>query len=311
VDAGWARRDITQMNGRVDIPEVVRYAAPKHVKIWIWLPYDQTRKQMTEAFPIYERWGVAGVKIDFVERDDQEGIDFYYEAAREGAAHHLMVDFHGCTKPTGLDRTYPNVTGYEAVLGMEQSKGGSRDNPDHHATLPFTRMLAGRMDYTPGGFDNVTKADFAPRDHKPMVMGTRAHQLAMYVVYESPFQMVSDYPGAYENQPAFEFIKEAPATWDETKVLDGVPGEFVTIARRSGGDWFLVSISNWQERDLELPLAFLGDGRYTAEIYADAKDASQAPKHVNITKKRVNASTRLKVRLAPGGGCAIWFHRDR
>jgi alpha-glucosidase len=310
VDAGWARRDITQMNGRVDIPELVRYAAPKHVKIWIWLPYDQTRKQMTEAFPIYERWGVAGVKIDFVERDDQEGIDFYYQAAREAAAHHLMVDFHGCTKPTGLDRTYPNVMGYEAVLGMEQSKGGSRDNPDHHVTLPFTRMLAGRMDYTPGGFDNVTKAEFAPRDHKPMVMGTRAHQLALYVVYESPFQMVSDYPGAYENQPAFEFIKEVPATWDETKVLDGVPGEFVTIARRRGGDWFLGSISNWHERDLELPLGFLGDGRYTAEIYADAKDAGQAPKHVNISKKRVNASTSLKLRLAPGGGCAIWFHRN-
>lgn len=311
VDAGWARRDITRMNGRVDIPELVRYAAPKHVKIWIWLPYDQTTKQMAEAFALYEQWGVAGVKIDFVERDDQEGINFYYRAAREAAAHHLMVDFHGCTKPTGLDRTYPNVMGYEAVLGMEQSKGGSRDNPDHHVTLPFTRMLAGRMDYTPGGFDNVTKDEFAPRDHKPMVMGTRAHQLAMYVVYEAPFQMVADYPGAYENQPAFNFIKAVPATWDETKALEGEPGEFVTIARRHGGDWFLGSMSNWEARELEVPLGFLGAGRYTAEIYADANDADHAPKHVEISKKRVTASTRLKLQLAPGGGCAIWFHPNR
>lgn len=305
VDAGWARRDITQMNGRVDIPDLVKYAAAKNVKIWIWLPYDAATRQMNEAFPLYEKWGVAGVKIDFVERDDQEGIAFYYRAAEQAASHHLMVDFHGCTKPSGLDRTYPNIMGYEAVLGMEQSKGGSRDNPDHQVTIPFTRMLAGRMDYTPGGFDNVTKEDFVARSHKPMVMGTRAHQLAMYVVYESPFQMVSDYPAAYENQPAFEFIKEVPATWDETKVLNGIPGEFITIARRSGGDWFLGSMSNWKPRDLDVSLDFLQPGRYLAEIYSDAKDAGRAPKHVSIEKKRVNSSTHLKLRLAPGGGCAI------
>jgi alpha-glucosidase len=161
VDAGWsARGDITKMNGRVDIPEVVRYAASKRVKVWIWLSYGDANRQMADAFPLYEKWGVAGVKIDFVERDDQGGIDFYYRAAETAAQHHLMVDFHGSTKPTGLDRTWPNVLGYEGVAGMEQSKAGSRDNPDHQVTLPFTRMLAGRMDYTPGG--SAPRVDSSP-----------------------------------------------------------------------------------------------------------------------------------------------------
>lgn len=304
VDAGWASRDITNMNGRVDIPELVRYAGPKNVKIWIWLPYDRTAKQMDQAFALYENWGVAGVKIDFIERDDQEGIGFYYRAAEQAAAHHLMVDFHGSTKPSGLDRTYPNIMGYEAVLGMEQSKGGARDNPDNHTTLAFTRMLAGRMDYTPGAFDNVTKEQFVARGEKPMVMGTRAHQLAMYVVYESPFQMVSDYPGAYENQPAFEFIRQVPATWDETRVLNGEPGEYVTIARRRGDRWFVGAMTNWKARELDVRLEFLGAGRYEAEIYADGKEADRSPKEVSIRRQTARAGTVLKIRLAPGGGYA-------
>ena len=186
----------SRMNGRVDIPELVKYAAAKGVRVWIWCHSNAVEQQMEQAFPLFETWGVAGVKIDFLSRDDQKMIDFYYRVAEKAAQHHLMVDFHGSTKPTGLERTYPNVLGYEAVLGLEQSKAGTRDNPDHHVTLPFTRMLAGPMDVTPGGFDNVTKAEFQPRNSRPMVMGTRAHQLAMYVVYDAPFQMVADHPGA-------------------------------------------------------------------------------------------------------------------
>jgi alpha-glucosidase len=308
VDAGWsARDDITKMNGTVDIPELVRYATPKNVKIWIWMHYRAVDAQMDEAFPLFEKWGVAGLKIDFVERDDQRGIDFYYRAAAKAAEHRLMVDFHGATKPTGLERTYPNVLGYEGVLGMEQSKAGARDNPLHRVTLPFTRMLAGPMDYTPGGFDNVTEADFMPRPQHTMVMGTRAQQLAMYVVYQAAFQMVSDSPKAYEDQPAFDFIRHAPATWDETKVLDGEPGEFITIARRSGQNWFAGSMTNWTARDLDLPLSFLGPGRYTAEIYADASDAAQYPKSVSIQKKIVDRNARLAIKLSPGGGYAVRF----
>ena len=308
IDAGWsAPNDITRMNGTVDVPEVVRYAATKNVKVWIWLTYKLADAQMSEAFPLYAKWGVAGLKIDFVERDDQKGIDFYYRAAEEAARNHLMLDFHGPTKPTGMDRTYPNILGYEAVLGMEQSKVGMRDNPDHRAMIPFTRMLGGRMDYTPGGFDNVTRDDFTPRSDHPEVMGTRAQQLAMYVVYEAPFQMVSDTPKAYEDQPAFEFIQHSPTTWDETKVLNGRPGEYITIARRSGGMWFLGAMTNWDARQFEVALQFLGSGQYTAEIYADADDAAQYPKNVSIRKQTVDAKTTLTLKLAPGGGYAVRF----
>ncbi len=308
IDAGWsAPNDITRMNGKVDVPEVVRYAAAKNVKVWIWLSYKAVDAQMEEAFPLYQQWGVAGLKIDFVERDDQKGIEFYYRAAEEAAKHHLMLDFHGATKPTGMDRTYPNVLGYEAVLGMEQSRAGMRDNPEHRLMLPFTRMLAGRMDYTPGGFDNVTRDEFVARSPHAMVMGTRAQQLAMYAVYEAPFQMVSDTPKAYEDQPAFEFIEHCPTTWDETRVLNGEPGEYITVARRKGNEWFLGSMTNWDAREIDIPLNFLAPGRYTAEIYADADDAAEHPKNVRVFQQTVEAGGHLKAKLAPGGGYAVRF----
>jgi alpha-glucosidase len=308
VDAGWSDfGDITKMNGKVDIPQLVKYAAAKNVKIWIWLYYQATDKQMEEAFPLYEKWGVAGLKIDFIERDDQKGIDFYYRTAELAAKYHLMVDFHGATKPSGLERTYPNVLGYEGVLGLEQSKAGARDNPEHHTTLPFTRMLVGPMDYTPGAFRNVTREAFAPRMEMPVVMGTRAHQLAMFAVYQAAFQMVADWPKAYENDPSFQFIKDAPASWDETHVLSGKPAEFVTIARRRGKDWFLGSMTNWDPRELDLPLNFLGGGSYTAEIYADAPDSDAHPQNIHIEKLTVDRNSHLHPKLAPGGGFAVHF----
>jgi alpha-glucosidase len=307
VDAGWSGRDITQMNGKVDIPELVRYAAAKNVKVWIWLYYGSVDAQLEEAFPLYEKWGVAGIKIDFIERDDQHGIDFYYRVAKAAAEHHLMVDFHGATKPSGLERTFPNVLGYEGVLGMEQSKAGSRDNPDHHTTLPFTRMLAGPMDYTPGSFHNVMRDEFVPRMESPMTMGTRAHQLAMYAVYQAAIQMVADWPKVYEGQPAFEFIRNTPATWDETRVLNGRPGEFITITRRHGKEWFLGSLTNWDARQLNLPLDFLGAGEFTATIYSDAPDADKHPEIVQVEKKVVTRASHLEAKLAPGGGYAVRF----
>jgi alpha-glucosidase len=308
VDAGWSDfGDITKMNGKVDIPELVKYAAAKNVRIWIWLYYQATDKQMEEAFPLYEKWGVAGLKIDFIERDDQKGIEFYYRTAELAAKHHLMVDFHGATKPSGLERTYPNVLGYEGVLGLEQSKAGARDNPEHHTTLPFTRMLAGPMDYTPGAFRNVTHEEFTPRMEMPVVMGTRAHQLAMFAVYQAALEMVADWPKAYENDPSFQFIKDAPATWDETRVLNGKPAEFVTIARRRGEEWFLGSLTNWDPRELDLPLSFLGGGNYTAEIYADVPDADTHPQNIHIEKQIVDRNSLLHAKLAPGGGYAVHF----
>lgn len=305
LDAGWSTDDITKMRGNVDVPELCRYAKTKNVNVWIWLYSSYVMKQMKEAFPLYEQWGVAGLKIDFVNRDDQQGIQFYYDVAREAAAHHLMVDFHGASKPWGIARTFPNVLSYEGILGMEQSKAGARDNPTQRTVYPFTRMLAGPMDYTPGAFNNVTEEGFVARNENPTVMGTRAQQLALYVVYESPFQMVSDSPQAYRGQPGFEFIREVPAAWDETRVLAGKPGESATIARRVGNDWYIGSINNWSVRDITVPLSFLNDGDYKAEIYADAHDAAIEPKHLEISHKTVRKSDALSFRLAPGGGLAI------
>jgi alpha-glucosidase len=308
LDAGWSdHNDITKMNGTVDVPELVRYGKEKGVKVWIWLLANQVEQQMDEAFPLYEKWGVAGLKIDFILRDDQHGMNFYYRAAKKAAEHHLMLDFHGATKPSGIERTYPNILSHEAVLGMENSKVGTRDNPEYHTTIPFTRMLAGPMDQTPGAFDNRTREEFMPRMEAPMVMGTRAHQLAMYAVFQCAFQMVSDVPYAYDNQPAFQFIKDTPATWDESRVLNGRPGVYITVARRHGNEWFLGSLNNWDARQLDLPLDFLGPGDYTAEIYSDADDSVQHPKNVRIERKPVTRSSRLQPALAPGGGYAVRF----
>lgn len=308
LDAGWSSpRDITQMNGRVDIPELVKYAATKNVKVWIWLGSEAVMRQMKEAFPVYEKWGVAGLKIDFVNRDDQEGIQFFYDVARYGAEHHLMIVFHGCHTPWGLMRAYPNVMSYEGVLGLENNKEGRRDSPVDRSVFAFTRLLAGPMDYTPGAFDNATEAGFVARNSSPMAMGTRAQQLALYVVYENPVPMVSDSPQNYKGQAAFQFLKDVPTTWDETHVLGGTPGEYATIARRHGDEWYLGSMTNWYPRTLQLPLNFLGSGNYVAEIYEDGPDAVTDPKQVTVRNQTVTASSVLTLHLAPGGGAAIRF----
>ena len=310
IDAGWNTGDITQCRDYLNVPEVVTYAKSKGVKVFIWLGATQVWTQMEEAFPIYEKWGVSGMKIDFVLRDDQAAIDWYYRVAEKAAKHKLMVDFHGCTKPWGLQRTFPNVVGYEAILGMEQSKAGGRDNPENRLVIPFTRMLGGLTDYTPGGFDNVTATEFVAQMQRPMVMGTRAHHLAMYVVYDSPFSMVSDWPETYRKEAAsFEFIKKAPSSWDETKVLNGYPGEFVTIARKKGNDWFLGAMTNSQRRDFEISLNFLEAGNYIAEIYSDAPDSDLFPKKISIKTQKVNPNSKLKISMATAGGLAIHFKR--
>ncbi len=314
IDEGWAApnegtlpADITKTIAAIDMPEILRYAKSKNVGVWLWARWDSVQLQMEPAFTQFEKWGVAGVKIDFMNRDDQWMVDFYHRAAKSAAAHRLMIDFHGAYKPDGLSRTWPNVITREAVMGAEYSKIGARITPDHDVMLAFTRMLAGPMDYTPGGFDNVTKAEFYPRDLRPMTMGTRAHQLALYVVFESPLEMVADYPEAYLGQRDFDFIKEVPASWDETRVVNGKVGEFVTIARRSGRDWYLGSITNSDSRDVDVPLEFLGSGNWTAEMYSDASDADANPKHTSIERKRVSASEKLKIAMASGGGVAIRF----
>lgn len=309
VDAGWSSGDLITYREHINIPEVVAYGKQKGVKVFIWAHSRNVWDQLETAFPIFEQWGVAGVKIDFIERDDQAGINFYYRVAKKAAEHKLMIDFHGCSKPWGIQRTYPNVVGYEAIIGMEQSKAGGRDNPDNRLVIPFTRMIGGLADYTPGGFDNVTREEFVSRMSSPMVMGTRAHHLAIYVVYESPFQMVSDWPERYLGDASFEFIRKVPTSWEQTKVLQGLPGEYIIIARKSGEDWYLGAMSNWTKRDFEISLDFLDSGSYMAEIYADTPDSDKQPKKYAIKKVKVTSKSKLTLNLASAGGAAIHFEK--
>jgi alpha-glucosidase len=322
IDAGWALAnrkgpadyaavaDITKVDPQIDMPELLRYAKEKNVRIWLWSHWTSVDKYMEQAFPLFEQWGVAGVKIDFMNRDDQQMTAWYRRVAELAAQHHLMIDFHGAFKPDGLRRTYPNVVTREGVMGKEYLKWSARVTPTHNTTLPFTRMLAGPLDYTPGAFGNATGAEFVSRDKEPMAPNTRAHELALYVVLESPLMMVSDYPEHYAGQHDFEFIKQVPVSWDEVRVLNGRPMENITVARRSGKDWYVGSITNWDARRVKVPLSFLGNGKYTAEIYADAADAGTDAKHTEFSKQTVDRNTVLEVKMAPGGGNAIWMHAE-
>jgi alpha-glucosidase len=321
IDAGWALApertgpedysrlaDITHVTPEIDMPELLRYAKEKNVKIWLWSHWTSVNKYMDEAFPLFEKWGIAGVKIDFMNRDDQWMVDWYRRVAVKAAEHHLMLDYHGAFKPDGLRRTYPNVITREGVMGKEYLKWSAEVTPAHNATLPYTRMLAGPMDYTPGAFDNSTLEKFIPRPKEPMALNTRAQELALYVVFESELEMVSDYPEHYAGQKEFDFIKRVPATWDEVRSLGGQPMEWVSVARRSGSDWYIGTLTNGNPLSAQIPLSFLGAGKYVAEIYADAPDAATEPTHTTFTRQPVDSSTVLNVNMVSGGGNAMWIH---
>src|SRR4051794_77689 len=314
IDAGWAQRgngpsdsgsDLTKTRPEIDMPAILAHAKEKKVGVWLWAHWTDINRQMDEAFALFEKWGIAGVKIDFMDRDDQWMVGFYHRVLNKAADHHLMIDLHGAYKPDGIRRTWPNLLTREGVMGAEYNKWSARITPDHNVILPFTRMLAGPMDYTPGGFRNVTREQFEPRNRQPMVMGTRAHQLALYPIFESALQMVADFPEAYKGQKEFAFIKAVPAIWDETHVVNGKPGDFITVARRRGRDWFVGSITGWKPNELEVPLEFLGRGDFVAEIYSDASDANTNPTHITMEEKRVTAATVLHVKMANGGGQAM------
>jgi len=312
VDAGWAPlstdgrvEDILRYVPEVDVPGIIAYGKARGVAVLLWVEWRALDRHMDEAMALYEKWGAAGIKVDYMNRDDQEMVGYYERVVRKAAEHRLTVDFHGAYKPTGLRRPYPNLLTREGVMGLEYSKWSERVTPEYDVTIPFTRMLAGPMDFTPGAFRNAVRGKFKPLDVAPMSQGTRAHQLAMYVVYESPLVMVSDYPEAYEGQPGIAFIENVPVVWDETKVIGGRPAEFVAIARRSGRDWYLGAMTNWDARDLEVPLDLLGPGDYEAKIFADGPIAESDGTSLTVTTTRVASGDKLIFRLAPGGGAAV------
>jgi len=301
--------DITKPVPELRLPELAEYAKKAGVGLFIWAHWQNIDRQADVAFPLFKSWNAAGVKIDFMNSDDQEMVRWYQMILNKAAAHQLMVLFHGAYKPTGTQRTYPHLISLEGVLGNEQNKVMDLATPQHTVTLPFTRMLAGPMDFTPGGFRNVTAAEFAPDMLRPRVMGTRCHQLAMFVVYESPLTMVCDDPAAYRGQPGLAFLQQVPTSWDETRVINGGIGQYVTIARRSDRDWYLGAMTNWTARQIRIPLAFLGGGHFEAEIYQDGTDADTHPVEVTIVRRKVTADSVLSVRLAKGGGLAVRFRR--
>jgi len=295
--------DITKPISELQLPALFDYAKSKNVRLFLWAHWDNVNRQADVAFPLFAKWGAAGVKIDFMNRDDQEMVRWYHMILQKAAKYHLMVYFHGAYKPTGIQRTYPHLVTQEGVLGNEQNKVTYLCTLEHTVTLPFTRMLAGPMDFTPGGFRNVTREQFKPDMDQPMVLGTRCHQLAMFVVYESPLEMVCDDPAAYRNQPGLEFIREVPSTWDETKVIEGKIGEEIVIARRSGEDWYVGGMTDWTARDVNISFAFLGKGEYQAKIFQDVAD--DRPTELTIVKKTVTAQSSISIHMAKGGGLAM------
>jgi alpha-glucosidase len=272
-------------------------------------PLDQ---KMEEAFSKYSKMGVKGFKIDFMDRDDQNMVQYYYRVAKTAAAHHMLVDFHGAYKPTGLQRTYPNVVNVEGVHGMEQLKWSNPDMPRFDVTIPFIRMVAGFMDYTPGAMRNANKQDFRPNYSMPMSQGTRCHQLAMYIMYEAPFEMLSDNPTAYmREQESVNFISALPTTFDETIALDGKVSEYAAVARRKKDTWYVGAMSNWNTRDITLDLSFLKPGNYEAEIFKDGFNADRDATDYKREVIKLSQGQKLNVHLANGGGWAARIYATK
>jgi alpha-glucosidase len=304
--------DITRPVPEIDMPELLRYAESKNVKLILWLHWWHAARQMDEAFPLYEKWGIAGLKIDFMNRNDQEMVNQCRRFIEKAAEHKMVIDFHGAYMPTGIDRTYPNFLTREGIMGNEFNKWSAKVSPEHCVTIPFTRMLGGQMDFTPGGFNHAPFGTFSPSGFdtpNPLVLGTRCFQLAMPVVYESALTVFCDSPDNYRGQEGIEFYKIVPTTWDDTKVIDGFPGEFIIIARKHGADWFMGAMTNDEERNLEIPLSFLEEGTFKATIYSDSPDADKFPAKLVKTERNVTAGETISVKLAHGGGCAVHFDK--
>ena len=310
LDAGWSRQgDILQPNPRVNLPEVLAFAKEKNVRLWLWLHWTSLDRDDAyfQAFPLYEKWGIAGVKIDFMNRDDQVMVNWYEKITVFAADYHLMVDFHGAFKPTGMNRTFPNQITREGVLGNEYNRWSARVTPEHKTTLPFTRFLAGPGDFTPGGFINQPLDQFQCNVKPTQVQGTRCAELALFVCLESPLICTCDDPTHYRGQPGLDFLKIVPTVWDETRALDGVVGEHVVIARRNGNRWFLGALTDRNARDLPVKLDFLGPGSWRLKLWKDAPDSGAAGEHLATEQRTVTAADVLTLPLARAGGAVAAF----
>jgi alpha-glucosidase len=306
LDEGWYKLgNLLDVTPEINMEELMAYAKQKNVGVILWVVAKTLGDQLQPALDQFAKWGVKGIKVDFMQRDDQVMMGFYQEVSREAARRHMLVDFHGAQKPATLTRTWPNLISTEGVKGLENSKWSAEPNPPENVTLPFTRMFLGPMDYTPGSMLNATRRTFAQINDRPMSLGTRCQQLAMYVVFESPLQMLADSPSNYLREPeAMEYLAAVPSVWDETRVLDGKIGEYVVIARRKGQEWYVGAMTNWTARDLELDLGFLGNGRFQMDAYQDGVNAERMASDYKRVKSEVSGSSKIRIHLAAGGGFA-------
>jgi len=310
LDEGWYKLgNLLEVVPEINVEELVAYGRQKRVGIILWVVWKTLDDQMEPALNQFEKWGVKGIKVDFMQRDDQKLINFYYKICREAAKRHMLVDFHGAIRPATMTRTWPNLISTEGVKGLEWNKWSEDVTPEHDLELPFTRMLLGPMDYTPGAMINAAKGAFAHIFTRPMSQGTRCHQLAIYVVFESPLQMLADSPSNYLREPEImQFLGPVPTTWDETKALDGKISDYVLVARRKGRDWYVGAMTDWTARELEVDFSFLPPGNFQIEVYEDGPNANRYGSDYQRIQREVNRSTKLKIKLAEGGGWAARVH---
>ena len=307
LDEGWTKTstNVLECNPDIDVKELIRYGKEKNVGIILWLLWKPLDQNMEQILDTYAQWGAKGVKVDFMQRNDQYMVKYYERVATEAAKRKLLVDFHGAFKPAGLSRAYPNVLSQEGVKGLENSKWSKDVTPEHDVTLPFIRMVAGPMDFTPGAMNNAQENDFFPRFNVPMSQGTRCHQIAMYVVYESPLQMLCDNPSNYyREQECTDFIAQIPTTWDTTVVLQAEIADYIVIARRKADKWYIGAMTDWTPREFEISFSFLPEGNYSVDIMQDGINANKnAMDYKKVTSTLTN-KTGMKIKLARGGGWA-------
>jgi alpha-glucosidase len=304
---------ITSVSPSLDMEELRRFAKEKNVGLWLWLHNTSVDRNdaYKEGFPVYQQWGIAGVKIDFMDRDDQEMVNWYEKITKAAADCHLMVDFHGAFKPCGFQRTYPNQVTREGIMGNEYNRWSTNMTSEHKLTLPFTRLLSGPADYTPGGFINRQPDKFRTNVRPTQVQGTRCSELALFVVFDNGAVCnACDHPRNYRDQPGLDFLKIVPTVWDDTKVLDAAVTEHMVTARRSGNDWFLGALTNRNSRELSVKLDFLGEGKWKLRLWRDAADSDIEAEHLEVEDRQVSSADMLSVKLAPNGGYVGWLHKQ-
>lgn len=307
LDEGWSETGhLLQIAPGLDMDELATYARQKGVGLILWVTWLAIDRQFETLLPSLKKWDVKGLKIDFMQRDDQEQVNYYWRMAEKCAANKLLVDFHGAHKPAGLQRTWPNVLSFEGVFGLEQAKWDDRKriSPEHDVTLPFTRQVAGPMDYTPGAMLNYQKSDWSPSFSRPASLGTRCHELAKYVVFESPLQMLSDSPSNYKKEPeCLNFLSNVPSVWEKTVALDGKVGAYVAVARQAAnGLWYIGAMTDWNMRDLRLKTDFLPEGDYEIESFQDGINADRCAQDFKRTTSHIKSGQLLRAAMAPGGG---------